>query len=297
MRACCALPIFSLLACSLLLQGQDSTAARLNAKEEQLESLYADYWRAEYQIAMGSEQLSSRSVQEKIRAVMTDEESLQPLKAAHFHNHLLNRRRDLFLEEATYTKITNDPKLTAIVEEITRRENSQRYKIGHRELTRAELTEIVIHNPNRQLREEAWKAQAQISAANGEKIRQAIQLRNELAFQYTDELFSTFMLRRNGLETKRVFEWFENIRSQTEPEYHRLLERVRDHLKVDQVEPWDLEFYFSTLTNDFEQSHFVQDQGWMKARQLAAKFGYRLEKLPWPWRDQQPESEPPSSPW
>ena len=280
MRACCALPIFSLLACSLLLQGQDSTAARLNAKEEQLERLYADYWRAEYQIAMGSEQLSSRSVQEKIRAVMTDEESLQPLKAAHFHNHLLNRRRDLFLEEATYTKITNDPKLTAIVEEITRRENSQRYKIGHRELTRAELTEIVIHNPNRQLREEAWKAQAQISAANGEKIRQAIQLRNELAFQYTDELFSTFMLRRKGLETEKVFEWFESIRSQTEPEYHRLLERVRDHLKVDQVEPWDLEFYFSTLTNDFEQSRFVQDQGWMKARQLAAKFGYRLEKLP-----------------
>src|SRR5256884_2401808 len=136
MRACCALPIFSLLACSLLLQGQDSTAARLNAKEEQLERLYADYWRAEYQIAMGNEQLSSRSVQEKIRAVMTDEESLQPLKAAHFHNHLLNRRRDLFLEEATYTKITNDPKLTAIVEEITRRENSQRYKIGHRELDR-----------------------------------------------------------------------------------------------------------------------------------------------------------------
>src|SRR2546429_3778306 len=280
MRACCALPIFSLLACSLLLQGQDSTAARLNAKEEQLEKLYADYWRAEYEIAMGNEQLSSRSVQEKIRAVMTDEESLQPLKAAHFHNHLLNRRRDLFLEEAKYTKITNDPKLTAIVEEITRREKSQRYKIGHRELTRAELKEIVIHSPNRQLREQAWKAQAQISAANGKKIRQAIQLRNELAFQYTDELFSTFMLRRKGLETEKVFEWFESIRSQTEPEYCRLLTRVRDHLKVDQVEPWDLEFYSSTLTNDFEQSHFVQDQGWMKARQLAAKFGYRLEKLP-----------------
>src|SRR5437660_12453749 len=101
MRACCALPIFSLLACSLLLQGQDSTAARLNAKEEQLESLYADYWRAEYQIAMGSEQLSSRSVQEKLRADMIDEESMQPLTATHLHNQLLNRRSHVFLEEAT----------------------------------------------------------------------------------------------------------------------------------------------------------------------------------------------------
>jgi Peptidase family M3 len=280
MRACCALPIFFLLACSLLLQGQDSTAARLNAKEEQLEKLYADYWRAEYQIAMGNEQLSSRSVQENIRTVMTDEEFLNRLKAAHFHNHLLSRRRDLFLEEATYTKITNDPKLIAIVEEITRQENSQRYTIGDRELTRAQLTEIVTHSPNRQLREQAWKAQAQISAGNGGRIRQAIQRRNGLAFQYTDELFSTFMLRKKGIETGKLFEWFESIRSQTEPEYHTLLERVRDDLKLDQVEPWDLEFYFSTLINDFEQTHFVQDQGWMKAKQLAANFGYRMEKLP-----------------
>src|SRR5947209_4977669 len=218
MRACCALPIFSLLACSLLLQGQDSTAARLNAKEEQLESLYADYWRAEYQIAMGSEQLSSRSVQEKIRAVMTDEESLQPLKAAHFHNHLLNRRRDLFLEEATYTKITNDPKLTGIVERISQQENTTRYNVGGHQLTRAGLTDILVHSPNRQLREQAWRAQAQISALNGERLRQAIQLRNELALQSTDELFSTFMLRRKGVEAEKLFEWFESIRSQTEPE-------------------------------------------------------------------------------
>src|SRR2546425_1017481 len=150
MRACRALLIFSLVAGSLPLQGQDSTAARLNVKEEQLEKLYADYWRAEYEIAMGNEQLSSRSVQEKIRAVMTDEESLQPLKAAHFHNHLLNRRRDLFLEEATYTKITNDPKLTAIEKKTPDRKNSQRYKIAPRDLTRAELTRIVPPSPNRQ---------------------------------------------------------------------------------------------------------------------------------------------------
>src|SRR5207244_13558393 len=70
----------------------------------------------------------------------------------------------------------------------------------------------------------------------------------------TDELFSTFMLRRKGVETQRLFEWFDNIRSQTEPEYQELLERMRRELQVDKVEPWDLEFYFSARTDEDRKS-------------------------------------------
>jgi Peptidase family M3 len=280
MRVCCVLLILAWLACPLLMPAQHSLAQRLDAKERQLERLYAEYWRAEYRIALGDEHVSSRPVQENIRAVVIDDAFIKSLQTAHFRNRILRRRRDLFLEEATYTKISNDPKLTGIVEAIVQRENSMRYEVGSRHLTRAELTETLFHNPNRQLREQAWKAQTQITAVNGERIRQAIRMRNELAFQSTDELFSTFMLRRKGLETERLFEWFESIRSQTEPEYQQLRERFRRELNVDQVEPWDLEFYFSTLTNDFEQSHFVPDQGWMQAKQLTGRFGYRLNKLP-----------------
>jgi Peptidase family M3 len=267
------------LACPLAAQKQKPVVERLDAKEEQLENLYADYWRTEYEIALGNEHLSSRPVQESIRAVVSDDEFLQLLKTVRLHG-LLRRRRDLFLEEAAYTKISNDPKLTAIVEQITRRENSMRYKVGQRQWTRAELTGLVTHNRNRQVRQQAWMAQAQITGVNGERIRQAFQLRNELALRYTDELFSTFMLHRKGVETEKLFEWFESIRNQTEPEYQALLERMRRELKVDKVEPWDLEFYFSTHTNDFEEKRFVSDQGWAKAKELAQSLGYDLDKLP-----------------
>src|SRR6266550_3290124 len=280
MRVCCGLLILTWLACPLLMPAQQSLARRLDAKEKELERLYADYWGAEYRIALGDEHASSRPAQENIRAVVIDDAFIKSLQAAHFRNRFLRRRRDLFLEEATYTKISNDPKLTGIVEEIVQRENSMRYQVGSRHLTRAELTDTLFHNPNRQTREQAWKAQAQITVANGERIRQAIRVRNELAFQSTDELFSTFMLRRKGLEAEKLFEWFESIRSQTEPEYQQLRKRIRKELNVDKVQPWDLEFFFSTLTNDFEQSHFVPDQGWVQAKQLTAKLGYSLEKLP-----------------
>src|SRR5512141_1476156 len=120
MRSWRTLLISFALVCPLAGQAQNSVVAQLDAKEKQLESFYADYWRTEYQIALGDEHLSSRTIQESIRAVTTDDKFLHELKAAHFRDRLLNRRRDLFLEEAAYTEISNDPKLTAIVEQITR---------------------------------------------------------------------------------------------------------------------------------------------------------------------------------
>jgi hypothetical protein len=268
------------LVCPRAVEAQGSIAAQLSAKEKQLESLYAEYWRTEYQIALGDEHVSSRPVQENIRAVISDEKFLHQLKEAHFRDPLLRRRRDLFLEEASYTKITNAPKLTALVEDITRNENTMSYNVGSRQLTRAQLTDVVTHNPNREIRREAWEARSQIATANAEHIRQAIKLRNALATQYTDELFSTFMLHRKGLETEKLFEWFDNIRSQTEPEYQALLMRIRDELHIAKVEPWDLEFYFSALTDDFEQQRFLPSEGWMKAKQLGSTLGYDLAKMP-----------------
>ena len=259
-----------LLICLVLLSGNVAetraiVAAQLDAREKQLENLYADYWRTEYKIAMGEQDLSSRPVQEQIRAVVLDESFLRDLDRANFSDPFLKTRRQLFLNEAVYTRITNNPALTAVVEQITQQENAIRYNVGDRLLTRAELTNLLAHNPDRQLREQAWRATSQVTAANGERIQNAIKLRNQLAGKYSAAL--TFMLHRKGLEVQKLFEWFEQIRDKTEPEYQRLLERMRRELGVAKVEPWDLEFYFSNFTTEFELQRFSTEDGWTKARQ------------------------------
>jgi Peptidase family M3 len=265
---------------SLAAEKQSFIALQLDAKERRLEELYADYWRAEYQIARGDKMLSSRPIQEHIRVVINDESFLRDLKAARLQDSALRRRRDLFVQEATYSRIANNPELTALVENITRAENSFRYTVENRRLTRAELTEVVAHSSDRKLRQASWEARAQITAVNGERIRRALKLRNELALRDSQELFSVFMLRRKGVETQKLFEWFDEIRSHTEPEYQALLKRMRHELRVDFVEPWDLEFYFSALTNDFEQQKFVPEEGWAITKKLAAGLGYDIERLP-----------------
>ncbi len=261
--------------------GEDraKVAADLDAREQRLESLYADYWRTEYRIAMGATNISSRPIQEQIRAVVSDDTFLQNLGRTTFSDRLQRTRRKLFLNEAVYTRITNDPALTAVVEQITQQENSIRYKVNGRLLTRAELTDLLAHNPDRRLREQAWRATSQVTAANGDRIQNAIKLRNQLAGKYSDELFSTFMLHRKGMEVQKLFEWFEQIWDATQPEYQHLLERVRRELDVAKVEPWDLEFYFSHLTNDFESKNFSTGDGWAKTKLLTATLGYNLDPV------------------
>jgi hypothetical protein len=272
--------LFLCLICSASAQVNSPAAVKLSDKEKQLEDLYADYWRTEYKIACGDDSLSSSPIQDHIRAVVSDDPFLADLKAAKFTDPVLQRRRDLFLEEATYTKISNDPKLTTLVESITHEENNIRYQVDDKKLTRAELSNLVANSADRNLREQAWKARSQITRENGDRIRQAIKLRNDLALRFTHTTFSIFMLRRKGVETQELFSWFEQLRSETEPEYQQLLQQMRRELHVDKIEPWDLEYYFSVLTNDFEQQHFLPEEGWSKTKQLAATLGYDLDKLP-----------------
>ena len=256
-----------------------TVAGQLDGREKQLESLYADYWRTEYKIALGDHALSSRPIQEQIRTVVSDERFLSNLRNAKISDSLLKTRQNLYLNEAVYTKITNDPALTAVVEQITQNENGFRFKVGDRQLSRAEVTDLLEHNPDRQLREEAWRATSQITGVNGARIQKAIQLRNQLAVKNSDEIFSIFLLHRKGLEVEQVFDWFDQIKEQTEPEYQRLLKRMRNELGVAKIEPWDLDFFFSKATNDFEAQKFPTDDGWKKTKELAASLGYDLDPV------------------
>ena len=260
-------------------QSKEPIAAKLDAKEKQLEDLYADYWRTEYKMALGDQQASSASIEARIREVFKDEDFFVALKAASSPDWLLKRRRELFLDEAAFTKITTDAKLTALEESITREEGKIRYKVADKQFTRAELGNLVANNPDRQIRERAWRARAQIAPLNGDRILRTINLRNELALQHSDTIFSSFMLRRKGAEAQQLFTWFDQLRRETDAEYRQLLNQMRRELHLEKIEPWDLEYYFSTLTNEFEKRSFIPDEGWPKTIQLAANLGYDLEKL------------------
>jgi Zn-dependent M32 family carboxypeptidase len=258
-----------------------SVEVRLSAKEEKLEQLYAEYWRTDYRIALGEKKLSILPVKKRIRAVVSDPIFFRQLQGAHFSDPVLARRRELFLREAIYTNIFADPQLAALVEGIERDEDAIRYRVGAKRMTRAELNNTLAHSPDRDLRRQCWEARSQITALTGQRIQKAMKMRLALARRYAHRPFPEFMLEYKGIGGQRaLLDSFEQIRAQTEAPYRQLLERIRVELKVEKVEPWDLDYFFSTLTGDFEQKLFVPAATWPHIKQVAGSLGYDFDRLP-----------------
>lgn len=254
--------------------------AQLTAKEALLADLYAQYWSTQYEIDRGNSKLSATATQERIRQVEEDPEFLSELKAAKFSDPIVQRRQQMFLRETAVTEITADPSLAKLVESITRDESAMQFDVGGKKLPRSEVNNLLGHNSDRELRRQAWQAQEQLTAITGERIREAMKMRIALA-KGAGESFPDLMLAFKGIRSKQqVMDWFDDIQRQTEPEYQNLLARIRKELKIETVEPWDLDYYFSTLTSGFETKKFVPERAQDQVKRLAALLGFDFNKLP-----------------
>lgn len=280
-----SLVLFSILTATTAFAQEVSLEDRLSEKEQRLEDLYAEYWRVEYKVALGDRKASSLPIQQKLREVVLDEDFIRELKAAKFTDPLLQRRRKLFLEEAIHTRIFTTPELAKLVEAIERDEADFRYDLGGRKLRRSEVNNLIATSTDRELRRRAWESTAKLSAQTGNRIRQAMKMRLELGRQHAGQYYPDFQLERKGVvERRRLLEMFERIRLETQPEYDRLLERIRKELNVEKVEPWDISYFFTRLTQQAggktEEELFPRNRMWDRSRRLTAALGMDLEKLP-----------------
>jgi oligoendopeptidase F len=270
-----------LLSVSLSGQTKPAVEKELDAKEAKLEQLYAEYWRAEYKNASGDKEASSIPVQKQIRELVTDQPFLDRLEAARFKDPLLQRRRKLFLDEAAHTFIYTDERLAKLAEQMGNDEADIKYNVGDRELKRSDLNNLIGKDPDRELRRLAYMARGQNHAVTGERIREAIKLRNELGRKYAKRNYVDFMLDRKGVpERRRLIDIFNQFLKQTDADYQQLLARIKHDLKLEKVEPWDIEYFFSTLTGDFETKKFPRDEAWGRIKRVSLDLGYDFDKLP-----------------
>jgi oligoendopeptidase F len=256
-----------------------SVEAILDSKEQKLEQLYAAYWQIQYQLEQGETNVSDKDINRKIRDVINDPKFLDTLKAAHFDDPVLQRRRQLFLEATTDSQISTDTDLAALAESVRKDGSTIRYKIGGKLLDRPELDNVLGHAVDRDLRRQAWYAQADLTKLTGDRIREVMKRRNQLGLHYAGENFSDFMLRRRATNRQDLSRWFEQIRTSTEPEYRALLSRMQRELHVERLEPWDLEYYFSTLSPELENK-FGLEGAWERTTKVASLLGFDFSRLP-----------------
>jgi oligoendopeptidase F len=256
-----------------------SVQRTLDTKEQQLEQLYANYWQIQYQLEQGDATVSDREVQRRLQDVFNDPVFLETLKAAHFEDRVSARRRQLFLEAAADSQISSNAELANRVESIRKDGAALRYKVGGKLLDRPELDNLLGHSPDRDLRKQAWYAQAALTNLTGHRISELMTMRNQLGQRHAGQKFTDFMLQRRATNRQELSNWFAQIRESTEPEYRALLSRMQRDLKVGKVEPWDLQYYFSTLTPELE-ARFGFDGAWERTARVAGLLGFDFTRLP-----------------
>lgn len=256
-----------------------SIRTTLDAKEQELEDLNARYWLNQYQIEQGNANVSNQSVDARIREVVNDPSFLKTLEAAHFSDPIWQRRQQLYLEAARDSQISTDAELSKIIESIRKDSSALRYSIGGKKLDRPELDNVLGHDPDRTLRREAWFAKAEHTKLTGDRLRQAMKLGNQLAQRYAGQSYADFMLHRRATDRASVLRWYELIRTATEPEYRELLSRMKKDLGVKELEPWDLEYYFSTMTPEIEDKMKAEGT-WEQTTKVAEVLGFDFKKLP-----------------
>src|SRR5580765_227363 len=94
------LPLSLLVVLAFAMDGQSTGATgppavehALDTKEQELERIYADYWKIQYRLEQGDTSVSDKEVQRRLRAVFNDPPFLEALKAAAFTAPILQRRR------------------------------------------------------------------------------------------------------------------------------------------------------------------------------------------------------------
>jgi len=277
----------ALLALALCLAGaapaSESPAgleAEMSAREKRMADLSAEYWRAQYRVALGEKDASSLRIRAQIRDVLTSGDFPETLSKARFAEPLAERRRGLFLEEAADSRIAGDPELAALTEELEKTYAAARFLVGGRQIARAELNTIVSQDPDRSKRREAWEARAQMDRLAGARVREAMGLREKLARRYAGEAFVDFMLRRNQVDKAGMSAAFEQIRAGTESEFARLSDRMKKELGVETLEPWDLDFFFAKLSGPATDRALARAKAWPRIQDLARSLGYDFSKLP-----------------
>jgi oligoendopeptidase F len=174
-----------------------------------------------------------------------------------------------------------DARLAKLVEDMGNDEGDIVYELDGRKLKRSELNNLIAHEPDRERRRKAWLARAKNNEVVGTRITEAMKLRKGLAQKFAKRDYVDFMLERKGVpERSRLVPIFQRFLDETEAEYQKLLARMRRTLKVEKVEPWDIEYFFSTLVGNFEAKKFPRDDAWPRIKELSKSLGFDFDKLP-----------------
>jgi peptidyl-dipeptidase A len=192
--------------------------------------------------------------------------------------------RRLFLHHRDFLTARADPRLpialvdlqTGIQDTVTQ----FRFDVRGMKLTLTALTGLIDSSADRSLREDAFRARPQVAAHTETAIVRAVSLIDSIGRQEGFANGAASGLANSSLEPRQVLHDLNTFEQATRPAYLAILAQVKADLRIDRVEPWDIDYWLHQQEQLAGSNAWPKEKGLERLRDLMRGIGFAFDSLP-----------------
>jgi peptidyl-dipeptidase A len=154
-----------------------------------------------------------------------------------------------------------------------------RYDVRGMTLTRTAVSEIVDTSADRSLREAAFRGIPQLSPHTRGPIVRAMGLIDRIGRAEGFPNGAASGLVFAGLEPDQVIRDLNAFERATRPLYTSVLERAKHDLRVDRLEPWDIDYWLHRQEDSAGAAAWPKAEGLPRLRELMRAIGFAYDSL------------------
>jgi peptidyl-dipeptidase A len=192
--------------------------------------------------------------------------------------------RRLFLHHRDFLLARADPRLPLqLVELQTSVQDTLgqfRFEVRGQRITGTAAYELVDTSADRSLREEAFRSRTQISPHLRRPIFQAMDLEDRIGREEGFASGAAAGLALASLDPASVLRDVDAFELATRPAHLAILRRVKADLGVNQVEPWDIDYWLHRQELSLGTDAWPKEPGLARLRDLMRGLGFAVDSLP-----------------
>jgi len=166
---------------------------------------------------------------------------------------------------------------TAVQDTVT----AFRFRIGGEPKTLTQLSEILTTEPDRAKRREAFLAEPQRAAKIGGAVLECLKLNDRIGRQEGFSNGAEAGLVLSSLTREQVLRDLDAFERSTRPIYLAMLAQAKKDLKIDKVQPWDIDYWLHTKeTAGGGDEAWPREPGLERMKALMTDLGFKPDSLP-----------------
>jgi len=191
---------------------------------------------------------------------------------------VLERRLKVWSQSFRAARVSSQPEVRRMVNEISDTIAQFRYQVQGQELDLGAVRNVLRTETNRDRRRAAWVSFAPLSRELSARTRELFHLRNGLARAEGYENYVHMQLDAQGLSLAQVKAILEDLAEASIPSYRAIMEEGAATHRLGQIQPWDVKFLLDG-EGGLPARYFARDEIIPRLQEWGRDHGFPLESL------------------